>query len=714
MADTSVESLSEYHDIVSKQFVSEEERFRFYNTYDLQKGLSVQKSYVEWDGGNQEICLRKMVCSREGFREAKHINRANKKRRPRNISRVGCKAKLVIAQDRKTGKWFVKDFIDEHSHQLAPPDLACLLRSHRRIRDEQKADIAEMEISGIRKHQIMDILETRYGGYDKVGFIARDIYNFCYRYNQGTIDAGDAKTMISHLGERQQRDPQFFFKYLVDVEGHLKGLFWSDSQSQIDYAAFGDVVIFDSTYRTNKYNMPFVPFVGVNHHRSTVVFGCGIISHETSEAYEWMLRTLSLAMGQKHPISVITNGDLAMQKAIRVVWPNSNHRLCVFHVEQNISRHLHNDEVKAKFKGLLYDRCSVDEIEIKWELFLVKHKVKSEESWLHQMYQMRKLCCDAYQVGHCFLGMRSNQRSESLNAMLHEHLDGKMTLVSMLQHYERNLSDLRRNEAVLDIVALETVPFIEASASIFEKDAAWLFTPTVFDVVKFSIRDASECNVMEVLDGCDATSYIVYKKGSRGVLFYVDVEMNERSVIGIRCSCSKIECFGTPCSHIFHVLSFIQAACLPICCVRRRWTTSAKYGLNTTRKSTLYDYSVNLDRYRELRNLSHAASFRASQSIESYERLKKLLSEEVATNDLACGDNDGVWYGPVLPQTQQSDSDTTGMVLDPIRVPGRGAPKKRLQAMPMKKKRSTNKCGHCNGEGHNRRTCSKLKEIWPR
>ena len=47
------------------------------------------------------------------------------------------------------------------------------------------------------------------------------------------------------------------------MEGHLKGLFWSDSQSQIDYAAFGDVVIFDSTYRTNKYNMPFVPFVGV-------------------------------------------------------------------------------------------------------------------------------------------------------------------------------------------------------------------------------------------------------------------------------------------------------------------------------------------------------------------------------------------------------------------------------------------------------------------
>jgi zinc finger SWIM domain-containing protein 3 len=47
------------------------------------------------------------------------------------------------------------------------------------------------------------------------------------------------------------------------------------------YDAFGDVVLFDSTYRVNRYNLPFVPFVGVNHHRNTVVFGAGIVSDET-------------------------------------------------------------------------------------------------------------------------------------------------------------------------------------------------------------------------------------------------------------------------------------------------------------------------------------------------------------------------------------------------------------------------------------------------
>ncbi|RLM75154.1 hypothetical protein C2845_PM15G08940 [Panicum miliaceum] len=430
MAHLSEEALSEYYEIVSKMFGSEDEEFQFYNNYALERGFSVRKSYVEWDNDNHDLLnLRKFVCSREGFRELKYMKNGNRKRKARNISRVGCRARLVVARVgcrarlvvarvKETGRWHVKDFIDEHNHPLAPRELACMLRSHRRIFEEQKASIVEMEISGIRKHQIMDILKMWYGGFDMVGCTDRDIYNFSYSYKQETIAAGDAQTVISHLKACQDKDPEFFFKYLVDADGHLNGLFWSDSQSLLDYEAFGDVVIFDSTYRTNRYNMPFVPFVGLNHHRSTVIFDCGIISHETSEAYEWMLRTFFAAMAQKHPISVITDGDLAMQRAIRVVWPNSNHRLCLWHMEQNIFRNLHDDDLREEFRTFLYDCCSIEEIERKWVESLERNQVTSEDSRLHQMYQMRNLWCAAYQQGRCFLGLRSNQCSESLNSRL--------------------------------------------------------------------------------------------------------------------------------------------------------------------------------------------------------------------------------------------------------------------------------------------------------
>ena len=43
------ESMAEYRDIVSRMFGSEDEGFRFYNSYALEKGFSVRKGYVEWD-----------------------------------------------------------------------------------------------------------------------------------------------------------------------------------------------------------------------------------------------------------------------------------------------------------------------------------------------------------------------------------------------------------------------------------------------------------------------------------------------------------------------------------------------------------------------------------------------------------------------------------------------------------------------------------------
>ncbi|XP_021321349.1 protein FAR1-RELATED SEQUENCE 5 [Sorghum bicolor] len=545
----------------------------------------------------------------------------------------------------------------------------------------QKAEILEMQISGIRKYQIMDIMQKQYGGYDKVGYTMKDLYNFCHRNKVETVAAGDAQTVISYLTECKCRDPDFFFQYKTDGEGHLKGLLWCDCQCRFDYAAFGDVVVFDSTYKTNRYNLPLVPFVGVNHHGSTVLFASRIIAQETIESYVWMLRTFSDAMARKHPVSVITDGDLAMQRAIRLVWPNSSHRLCIWHIEQNIVRNLHEDGVKDDFRHFLYDCWSIEEVGRKWLEFLDKHNVTDKESWLYQMYERREIWCVAYHAGKCYLGLRSNQRSESLNSRLQVHLDRKMTLFELVQHFDHCLSRLRSNEAHLDFEAENSEPCLQPDASIIEKEAAKSFTPGVFSKVQFSIRAASKCFMIEHLDGYDMQTYIVGKvdKGDKQYFVKCEICVDEGNVKGISCSCLKLQSLGTPCSHIFFVLGYREDRELPGCCVLKRWTRGAKAAFAPIRKSTMYDYSDSLHRYRELRNISHTASFVASRSLEAYERLKHVLHEEDAMIPPNGGDNGGNSYGPVLPQAQDVGSTVSTNVLDPMHVPGRGAPKKKLK-----------------------------------
>ena len=55
----------------------------------------------------------------------------------------------------------------------------------------------------------------------------------------------------------------------------------------IDYSHFGDVITFDTMSSTNRDVRPLGVFLGLNHHRETVVFGGALLYDETIESFVW-------------------------------------------------------------------------------------------------------------------------------------------------------------------------------------------------------------------------------------------------------------------------------------------------------------------------------------------------------------------------------------------------------------------------------------------
>ena len=193
-------------------------------------------------------------------------------------------------------------------------------------------------------------------------------------------------------------------------------------------------------------------------------------------------------------------------------------------------------------------------------------------------------------------------------------------------------------------------------------------------------------------------------------MIYVKCEFTvEGNLKGVSCSCRKLQSVGTPCSHIFFVLGHQGERKLPDCCVLERWTMGATSAFPPIRKSTMYEYSTTLLRYRDLHNISRAASFSASRSTEGYEWLKGALLQEAGMILPNVGANEGKMDGPVLPQAPKADCEDIRDVLDPLHVPGRGAPKKKLKSTSTKSK---SKCSFCKREGHNRRKCSMRAEVF--
>lgn len=117
----------------------------------------------------------------------------------------------------------------------------------------------------------------------------------------------DIGKTVAVLEQLKMTDPTLFVALDVDSEGTITNMLWCSGKNKVDYSHFGDVVTFDTTYRTNLYKMPFGLFVGANNHFQTVVFAGVLMTAETTEAFEWVFSTFARVMGNVK-LSIILTG----------------------------------------------------------------------------------------------------------------------------------------------------------------------------------------------------------------------------------------------------------------------------------------------------------------------------------------------------------------------------------------------------------------------
>ncbi|XP_074299408.1 protein FAR1-RELATED SEQUENCE 3-like [Silene latifolia] len=162
-----------------------------------------------------------------------------------------------------------------------------------------------------------------------VGYIPRDAYNVISREKKKCIEGTDAHALIQIFMRCKQHEEDFFFDFELDEEGRLCNFFWRDGQMKKDYDLFSDPTITDTTYRTNRYDMICAPFVGMNHHGRNIMFGCGFVLNERTEAFIWLFKTFLKSMGDKQLSTILTDQSAAMAGGIKEVFKKSCHRLCV-------------------------------------------------------------------------------------------------------------------------------------------------------------------------------------------------------------------------------------------------------------------------------------------------------------------------------------------------------------------------------------------------
>jgi len=127
------------------------------------------------------------------------------------------------------------------------------------------------------------------------------VRTLCARLAQENIK-DDIGKIMKLLNEMKEKDSEMAIKVQTDSEGRMKSMLWCIGKNRADYNHFGDVVTFDTTYRTNLYNLPFGLFIVVNNHFQSIIFGGVLLTYEKTEDFAWAFSNFIQIMEGKEPI----------------------------------------------------------------------------------------------------------------------------------------------------------------------------------------------------------------------------------------------------------------------------------------------------------------------------------------------------------------------------------------------------------------------------
>ena len=66
----------------------------------------------------------------------------------------------------------------------------------------------------------------------------------------------------------------------------MEHVIWMYPEQRINYSWFYDVVVFDNTYKTNRFQMPFRIFIGVNNFKQSICFARTLIIEENVKIFQ--------------------------------------------------------------------------------------------------------------------------------------------------------------------------------------------------------------------------------------------------------------------------------------------------------------------------------------------------------------------------------------------------------------------------------------------
>ncbi|RYQ97184.1 hypothetical protein Ahy_B08g093202 [Arachis hypogaea] len=320
--------------------------------------------------------------------------------------------------------------------------------------------------------------------------------------------------------------------------------FWADARSRAAFEYFGDVISFDTTYNTNRYNLVCGSFVGVNHHGQSTLLGCSLMKNEEIESFKWLFQSWLRCMGGNALKGFLTDQCASMKRALEACMPTTVHRWCIWHIMKKIPSKLNgykgHADIEQEMSQVVWNSHSKDSFDRNWNDFLLNFGL-ADNKWL-------SACVWVYYAD--------------------------LSLIQFVKQYDNCLGSREQAERESDAADFHTlIPC--ATKSCIEAQFQDAYTHAKFREVQAQFRGKANC-ITRLKNS--ALGYSVYDVGEQvsSSIFNKFVVTYDSVAAEVKCQCLLFESRGILCRHALSVLSFEQVSQVSPRYILERWSKKVK------------------------------------------------------------------------------------------------------------------------------------------
>lgn len=248
-----------------------------------------------------------------------------------------------------------------------------------KITHEMRLFIQECADERVGANVALKLLRRRHPGKefnkDEIGRIYKS-----YKLPTEVDGFSEAQQLLNFLDKYPHVDTDgegWFYQHEVDSEQRLTRVFWMDPNQRALFRRYNDVVVHDTTFKTNRFEMPLHCFVVVDSENKTRLVASALTLGQKESDHAWVLESLKASVGV-FPKVLLVDNDAAMDAAIANSAESTQVVNCIWHINKNIRSKLVSilgRERWLQFKAKFYttrDTITPREFQVQWESLMME------------------------------------------------------------------------------------------------------------------------------------------------------------------------------------------------------------------------------------------------------------------------------------------------------------------------------------------------------